>query len=103
MYELIEDVFNLNIKAAINSTQGTDEDVWLVSHLQTPSGSWNNELIKDIFVEDDVRSILSIPTSCRRRDDKMCWHFEDYGEFTISSGYMVGMMMDTLEAPSRFL
>jgi hypothetical protein len=60
-----------------------------VSELLDPvTGSWDTELIKDIFWEEDVVNILAIPTRVDR-DDVVAWHFDPRGIFSVKSAYHV--------------
>ncbi|KAK4856093.1 hypothetical protein QYF36_014025 [Acer negundo] len=76
------------------------EENSLVYHLKTVSGSWNGPLINEIFIEEDARAILSIPSSISTRDDSYCWHFTKYGEYSVSSGYKVCVDLDIEEFTS---
>lgn len=60
-----------------------------VSDLIDPySGSWDRELIRDIFWEEDVKHILAIPIK-HGREDTFAWHFDDKGLFSVKSAYHV--------------
>jgi len=60
--------------------------VRLVSDLVTPSGAWNERLIRQIFVNVDARAILS--TQIRGAgDDTWAWEPERHGLYTVRSAY----------------
>jgi len=60
-----------------------------VSDLIDPhSGTWDEELIKEIFWEEDVKHILSIPIK-HGREDTLAWHFDNKGIFSVKSAYHV--------------
>ncbi|KAK0577567.1 hypothetical protein LWI29_035204 [Acer saccharum] len=76
------------------------EEVYLVHHIKTASGSWNGPLINEIFMEEDARAILSIPTNLSSRDDSFYSHFTKYGEYSVSFGYEVCAALDILKSTS---
>ncbi|KAK3221489.1 hypothetical protein Dsin_008514 [Dipteronia sinensis] len=41
------------------------------------------------FLVDDADTILSIPTSSCSKEDVLCWHFTQDGEYTVKSDYKV--------------
>lgn len=60
-----------------------------VSELIDPyTGSWDTELVKDLFWEEDVVNILAIPVHIDR-EDTVAWHFDQKGVFSIKSAYHV--------------
>ncbi|KAI9194143.1 hypothetical protein LWI28_003467 [Acer negundo] len=69
--------------------------------LKTPSGAWNSLLLKELFWDDEVSAIQSIPCSNVLRDDSLCWHFVKDGSYTVKSGYIVGCMRDDTHSSSR--
>lgn len=48
---------------------------------------WDEDILKDIFNERDMRLIQQIPLLMNSRDDMWCWSFEDKGEFSVRSCY----------------
>jgi hypothetical protein len=60
-----------------------------VSDLIDPyTGTWDKELIQDIFWEEDVKHILAIPIK-HGEDDTPAWHFDTKGLFSVKSAYHV--------------
>ena len=58
----------------------------MVSDILTPSGNWNDELIKQIFVEIDTNAILR--TSIRGAgDDSWAREPETHGIYSVKSAY----------------
>lgn len=45
------------------------------------------ELVREVFIEEDVESILSIPTSTTKNWDRKIWHPSPNGKFTVKSAY----------------
>jgi hypothetical protein len=48
---------------------------------------WKVRLVKEIFLEEEARVILSIPLSSSNRLDTQIWRGMIYGIFTVSSAY----------------
>ncbi|KAK3212813.1 hypothetical protein Dsin_017519 [Dipteronia sinensis] len=84
-------------------TPKVENGIWLVSHLRTETGVWNTPLIQEIFLEDNARSILSIPCSLSRREDSLCWHYTPDGNYTVKSGYSVGVSLCSTVSTSGLL
>ena len=59
--------------------------VHTVDDLLTPSGVWNEELIKETFINVDVQSILRTPI----RADSWAWELERHGMYTVRSTYRI--------------
>jgi hypothetical protein len=60
-----------------------------VSDLIDPyAGTWDIELVKDLFWEEDVPNILAIPVHVDR-EDMVAWHFDHKGVFSVKSAYHV--------------
>jgi ribonuclease HI len=60
-----------------------------VKELLNPvSGTWDEELIGDVFWEEDVKYILATPTN-PGHDDFLAWHFDQRGLFSVKSAYHV--------------
>ena len=51
-------------------------------------GSWDEELVREIFWEEDVQHILSIPIK-QGYDDSLAWHYDVRGLFSVKSVYHV--------------
>ena len=60
-----------------------------VSDLIDPNlGTWDRELVNDIFWEEDAKHILSIPIR-PDMEDTIAWHFDPKGTFSVKSAYHV--------------
>lgn len=58
-----------------------------VSELINPiDGTWDRNLIEDIFWQIDVQRILQIPIT-QGRDDLVAWHYNRNGIFSVRSAY----------------
>jgi len=56
--------------------------------LNPVSGTWDEELIRDVFWEENVKYILATPTN-PGHDDFLAWHFDPRGLFSVKSAYHV--------------
>ena len=52
------------------------------------TGSWDEELVREIFREEDVQHILSIPVK-QGYGDSLAWHYDVRGLFSVKSVYHV--------------
>uniref|UniRef100_A0A8R7QJG2 Reverse transcriptase zinc-binding domain-containing protein n=1 Tax=Triticum urartu TaxID=4572 RepID=A0A8R7QJG2_TRIUA len=58
-----------------------------VAELINPvTGSWDSELVNEIFWQQDARTILAIPL-LEDFEDIWAWHFDDKGRFSVKSAY----------------
>ncbi|KAK2665904.1 hypothetical protein Ddye_004478 [Dipteronia dyeriana] len=69
-----------------------EEDFWLVSFVLSRIGGMR--LCRKILWKEDADIVLSISTSYRFRDDTFCCHYTHDGEYTVKSGYKVGMNIE---------
>jgi hypothetical protein len=64
----------------------------LISHvhelIDPGTGGWDEDLVRDIFWEEDAECILCIPVH-EGMDDLVAWHFNNNGQFTVRSAYKV--------------
>jgi hypothetical protein len=54
--------------------------------LDPHTGHWDIELVKQTFVEEDVKLILSLPVHAEL-DDVLAWHYDSRGLFFVRSAY----------------
>lgn len=52
-----------------------------------PGGGWNEPLILTSFDQEDADLILSIPLGRRSSSDRLIWHFDSRGCFSVKSAY----------------
>lgn len=45
--------------------------------------------MRELFLEDEVEVIWKIPLSVRLPDDKLVWHFDTHGFYSVKSGYRI--------------
>ena len=65
------------------------DDNAMVDKIISQLGGWNNDLLDQSFLAEDVATIQSIPISSGRCGDKNIWHFEESGNFSVKSGYQM--------------
>lgn len=54
------------------------------------NGAWDEELIRDMFWDEDAECILGIPVHVGM-SDLAAWHYNPSGDFTVRSAYKVYM------------
>ncbi|KAK6150082.1 hypothetical protein DH2020_017607 [Rehmannia glutinosa] len=71
-----------------NPSFSSQLDLKWVSDLICDDGkSWNNQLIKTNFSNEDLENILKIPLKNPGRKDFLVWHLNPKGNFTVGSSY----------------
>ena len=65
------------------------------------NGGWREEMVREWFLTCDVDYILQIPLCDPWPNNKVIWHFDSKGEFTVKSAYHVVTSLKSLERPSR--
>ncbi|XP_050222174.1 uncharacterized protein LOC126672268 [Mercurialis annua] len=64
-----------------------------VNDLISDSGGWNRSLIEANFSKEDAEVICNIPLACTTQEDKLRWHYDRKGVYTVRSGYHVAIQM----------
>lgn len=75
----------------INNEDHTHRGAMLtrVNELIDPAtGQWDEQLVREIFWEEDAEHILSIPVH-EGIDDIVAWHYNSNGIFSVKSAYKV--------------
>ncbi|KAE8778267.1 NAC domain-containing protein 78 [Hordeum vulgare] len=54
--------------------------------------SWDNDLVWELFCEEDAKEILAIPVRSGM-DDQVAWHFDAKGQFSVKSAYHLGVKL----------
>ncbi|KAM5577920.1 hypothetical protein ABKV19_008311, partial [Rosa sericea] len=68
--------------------EGTEE--WkVVDIIDADEKEWLLEIMKELFTEMEVSKIASIPLSLRHATDRLVWHFDTKGLYSVKSGYHV--------------
>ncbi|KAL5752202.1 hypothetical protein ACOSP7_022383 [Xanthoceras sorbifolium] len=63
----------------------------MVDQLKNVSSGWNEVFIRNSFSFDDDQAIFCIPPSLSHLGDSLCWHYDSSRNYTVKSGYWVGM------------
>jgi hypothetical protein len=69
------------------------EDATVNELFDPNTGSWNRDLLREIFVEEEAEIIGNLPKSKYRRPDKLIWRASPSGTFTVRSAYHLEMEM----------
>lgn len=59
------------------------------------SHTWNFPILKSKFSEREVDAIVSMPLSIRRPEDKLIWHFDKKGKFSVKSTNQIAWKWQT--------
>ncbi|XP_058757456.1 uncharacterized protein LOC131630719 [Vicia villosa] len=68
-------------------TNNVGEEDLVSTLIDKDLGVWKREIIYESFSPDDAKKIVSIPLSRLPNDDKLVWHFEKSGEFSVKTAY----------------
>ena len=72
----------------------SEEEEATVNELFDPNkGGWNRDLLREIFVEEEVEIIGNLPISKCGRPDKLIWRASPSGTFNVKSAYHMEMEM----------
>ena len=63
------------------------EQIQVVNLMETGSKRWDDELLRDIFNDNDVQLIKSIPIPAHNKQDSWFWNLENSGLFSVKSCY----------------
>ena len=58
-------------------------------------GTWSADLVRELFLDFEAESILSIPLSTRMPQDKLVWVGTSNGQFIVKSAYWLAMSMSS--------
>lgn len=59
----------------------------MVDLIDTESVTWRKEVLKNLFNEEQVNKILTIPITSSDIKDTKIWRGDDSGEYTAKNGY----------------
>ncbi|KAL6133592.1 hypothetical protein ACLB2K_065827 [Fragaria x ananassa] len=65
------------------------EELKVVDLIDPDSLEWMVDLLEELFFDDEVDMIKKIPLSVRNPPDRLVWHFDKHGSYTVKSGYHV--------------
>jgi hypothetical protein len=78
---------DLQILTHNNSDLPIPPDALVLDLIDAESRQWNKELISACFDRSVAQQIYSIPLSFRLPPDKLIWHWEKNGEYSVRSAY----------------
>lgn len=68
-------------------------DISVSMLIDSTVGAWDVDVIRGIFWEEDVDSILQIPVSQNHGQDIRIWHFTKHGHYSVRSAYYLARDM----------
>ena len=71
-----------------------------VSELIDGENKWKEVLIQQNFMKEDAQQILNIPLPRTPKPDKLLWHFDKRGEYSVKSGYQVALNLKFPDHPN---
>lgn len=54
---------------------------------------WKEDVIVQNFIEEDVARFLRIPLPRSPQLDKIIWHFDKHGNYSVKSGYQIALKL----------
>ncbi|GER38093.1 RNA-directed DNA polymerase (reversetranscriptase)-related family protein [Striga asiatica] len=60
---------------------------WVHQLMAANGREWNTNLIRSIFEEQDIKAILNTPLKNPQNSDKVVWHYDQKGNFSVKSAY----------------
>ncbi|GAU48804.1 hypothetical protein TSUD_406370 [Trifolium subterraneum] len=76
-----------------------EADACVSQLIDSNTRSWNRNLISQIFSPFEAQQILNIPLSWRLPNDKLIWHWEKDGNFSVRSAHHMIKETDNLNIP----
>lgn len=58
-----------------------------VDELKMESGRWDATLVRESFLANEAKEILGLPPCSNESDDRLLWHFNSSGSYSVRSGY----------------
>ncbi|MDV3193925.1 MAG: hypothetical protein Q8835_02560, partial [Sweet potato little leaf phytoplasma] len=62
-----------------------------VANLIHRNGTWNEQMIRDLYIDQDANLIINIPLNPQQKEDIIIWQFDPKGIFSVKSAYRLGM------------
>ncbi|KAM0844489.1 hypothetical protein ACQ4PT_057047 [Festuca glaucescens] len=64
---------------------------WVNQLISPATNNWNIDLLRELFYEHDVQAITEIEIPSTGQGDRIAWHFERNGVFTVKSAYRLAL------------
>lgn len=65
----------------------TTEDMMVEELIDVEAKEWMIFMLKELFSKEEVEIIARIPLSLRQANDRLVWHFDKKGLFSVKSAY----------------
>lgn len=72
----------------------------VVAELIDGSNEWREDLIGQSFSKETAERILRTPLPKTPRPDKLVWHFDKHGIYSVKSGYQLAVKLKSPDRPS---
>jgi hypothetical protein len=69
---------------------------WVNQLIYPGTNRWNTPLLRELFYEHDVQAILDIEIPENGQGDRIAWHFERNGVFSVKSAYRLALNLKHL-------
>ncbi|XP_024156142.1 uncharacterized protein LOC112164137 [Rosa chinensis] len=74
------------------------EDLTVADLIDPDSKDWMVDWLEELFFADEVDLIRKIPLSLRNPEDRLIWHFDKRGLYSVKSGYHVARCVASLSS-----
>lgn len=71
-----------------------------VSELINEKQEWKEDMIRQYFLRVDADQIIKIPLPRQPKPDKLLWHYDKRGNYSVKSGYQLALKMKFPNKPS---
>ena len=92
---LVAKTFNIQAILSTKAPSGIHK-----SELIDGENKWKEVLIQQNFMKEDAQQILNIPLPRTPKPDKLLWHFDKRGEYSVKSGYQVALNLKFPDHPN---
>lgn len=83
----------------LGSVRGIDKESRVKNFIDSDLGIWKKGLIFVSFNPSELKQIVSIPLSFRNTEDRLIWHHERNGEFSVCSAYHINFQNKVAKHP----
>lgn len=73
----------------VSSPRHVDTPIFVVCEFITVDFRWNVDLLSSVLSNEEVNFVRFIPLSKRAMEDRIIWHCDNKGKFTVKSAYHV--------------
>jgi hypothetical protein len=76
------------------------QDRWIPNQSDSNTKQWKRDLIHSYFNQTEAKQILSIPLSHRLPVDKLVWHWENDGGYSVRSAHHLLQDLKNRDTPA---